>query len=199
MANVLAPFGFRWARNLTSSAPNAAQTMRRILKTNSSPIYFGDPVSESSGYVVQATAGTSPITGIFVGCKYVSKSIGWTIWNRYWPGNGDAQSDPECYIIDDPDAVFTVQASGGPIALADIQANIQFNLGTATAPPGVSGAYVDATTIATTSTLPFRIIGFPGDGMFPAIGPGSDNTSANNWAFVALNNQVFKTMTAPTA
>lgn len=197
MANILAPFGFRWAHQLSGVAPNCAQTMRRILKTNATAIFHGDPVaSQSSGYVQQAAVGTAPVAGIFVGCNYLSVSMGRLVWSNYWPGNGDAQTDPECYIIDDPNAVFTVQASGGPVALADVGSNANFTLATAgNTASGMSGAALDATTVNTTSTLPFRIVGYPGDGFFPAVGPGSDPTSANNNVFVTFNNQDFKTLT----
>lgn len=195
MANVLAPFGFRWARQLTGTAPNCAQSVRKISASYATAIYHGDPVvSESTGYIEQAVAGTSPIAGIFAGCKYHSTSQGRTLWNNYWPGN-DATGDVEAYIIDDPQAVFMVQANAGPVALADVGNNANFALGTGTASSGLSGATLDASTVATTSTLPFRIIGYLGDTNFPAVGPGSDPTSEYNYVLVTLNNQDFKQLT----
>jgi hypothetical protein len=195
MANILAPFGFRWAKELTGTAPNVQLTMRRISKSNATAIYHGDPVtSQSTGYIAQSVEGTTQINGIFVGCKYISVSQGRTVWMPYWPGS-DAQSDPEAYVIDDPQAVFTVQANGGPIALADVQMNANFAIGTGNTYSGISGASLDASTVATTNTLPFRIIGYAGDGIFPAVGPGSDPTSAYNWVYVTFNNQDYKVLT----
>lgn len=195
MANVLAPFGFRWARQLTGTAPNAAMQMRRIAKGNASPIYHNDPVTSlSTGYIAQSVAGTTTIGGIFVGCKYISVSQGRTVWMPYWPGS-DALDDPEAYIINDPDAVFKVQANAGPVTLADVGSNANFALGTGNAASGLSGASLDVSTIATTATLPFRIIGFEADGIFPAVGPGSDPSTAYNNVFVTFNNQDFKSNT----
>ncbi|HQU24993.1 MAG TPA: hypothetical protein PKX13_12010 [Acidiphilium sp.] len=168
---------------------------RRISKTYATAIYHGDPVvSESTGYIQQAAPGTTQIAGIFAGCKYLSVSQGRTLWSSYWPG-ADAAQDVECYIIDDPSAVFTVQANGGPVALADVGSNVNFAIGTGTASSGMSGATLDASTIATTATLPFRIVGYVGDNMFSGAGPGSDPTTAYNYVFVTFNNQDFKSLT----
>lgn len=195
MANVLAPFGFRWARQLTGTAPNCAQSTRKISSSYSTAIFHGDPVvSESTGYIEQAAAGTTPIAGIFVGCKYLSVSQGRTLWSNFWPGS-DANGDVEAYVLDDPNAVYMVQADPGPIALADVGKNVNFALGTGNTSSGLSGATLDSTTVGTTSTLPFRIIGYLGDTNFSAVGPGADPTSAYNYVLVALNNQDFKQLT----
>lgn len=195
MANVLAPFGFRWARQLTGTAPNCAMTMRRIALGNATPIYHNDPITSlSTGYIQQSVAGTTTIGGIFVGCKYISVSQGRTVWMPYWPGS-DAQSDPEAYIIDDPNAVFMVQANAGPVTIADVGSNANFALGAGNTASGLSGASLNVSTIGTTATLPFRIVGFEGDGIFPAVGPGSDATTAYNNVFVTFNNQDFKSTT----
>lgn len=195
MANVLAPFGFRWAQQLGGVAPNAAQKMRRISASYATAIFHGDPVtSQASGYIQRSAAGTTQIAGIFAGCKYVSLSQGRTVWNNYWPGS-DAASDPEAYIIDDPKSVFMVQANGGPVALADVGSNANFALGTGIPASGMSGATLDAGTVATTNTLPFRIVGYVGDGVFPGVGNGSDPTTAYNYVFVTFNNQDFNVLT----
>jgi hypothetical protein len=196
VANILAPFGFRWARQLTGTAPNCAVSTRKISASYATPIYHNDPViNESTGYIQQGVAGeTTPIAGIFAGCKYHSTSQGRTIWSNYWPGS-DATGDVEAYIIDDPNAVFMVQANGGPVALSAVGSNADFIIGTGTPSSGMSGASLDATTVNTTATLPFRIVGYVGDTNFSGVGPGSDPTSANNYVLVTLNNQAFKTLT----
>jgi hypothetical protein len=196
MANILAPFGFRWARQLSAVGPNCAQSVRKISSSYATAIFHGDVViSESSGYIQQGVAAdTTQIAGIFVGCKYVSASQGRTVWNSYWPG-ADASGDVEAYILDDPQAVFAVQAIGGPVALADVGDNVNFLVGTGNTKTGMSGMSLDATTVNTTNTLPFRIIGYAGDGTFPAVGPGSDPTAANNVVYVTFNNQDFKVLT----
>ena len=195
MANTLAPFGFREAMTLVGATPNFQISTRRISSANATAIFKGDPVvSDSTGYIQQAAPGTTQIAGVFVQCKYYSVSQNKTVWSDFWPGS-DADSDVEAYIIDDPNAIFVVQANPGPIALADVGQNCNFAVGTGNTKSGISGAYLDSTTVGTTSTLPFRIKGYLGDTLFPAAGPGSDPTSAYNWVLVAFNNQDFKSLT----
>lgn len=184
MANTNAPFGFRQYRGL-GSAPTYEQSVRLIKSDNTTAIYFGDPVSNlNTGYITRATAspGTAQISGIFVGCKYLSTSQKRTVWSNYWPG-ADASADVEAYVVDDPNAQFVVQAGGTAIGLADMGLNIQFNLGTGNANTGISGAYVESP--AVTATLPFRIIGFIES---PPGANGTDIASAYNQIIVAFNN-----------
>lgn len=182
MANTNAPFGFRQYRGL-GSAPTYEQSVRAVSSSDTTAIYFGDPVSNlATGYITRATAGTAQICGIFAGCKYVSTSQKRTVWSNYWPG-ADANGNVEAYIIDDPNAQFLVQAGGTAIGLADIGLYIQFNLGTGNANTGISGAYVESP--AVTATLPFRIIGLDVD---PPGSNGSDITSAYNYVIVGFNN-----------
>lgn len=182
MANTNAPFGFRQYRGL-GSAPTYEQSVRLIKSDNTTAVYFGDPVANlNTGYITQATAGTAQISGIFVGCKYLSTSQKRTVWSNYWPG-ADASADVEAYIVDDPNAQFVVQAGGTAIGLADMGLNIQFNLGTGNSSTGISGAYVESP--AVTATLPFRIIGFITQ---PPGANGTDITSAYNQIIVGFNN-----------
>jgi hypothetical protein len=182
MPNTNSPFGFRQYRGL-GSAPTYEQSVRLVKSDNTTAIYFGDPVTNlDTGYITRSTAGTTPIAGIFAGCKYVSTSQKRTTWSNYWPG-ADAASDVEAYIIDDPNAQFLVQAGGTAIGLTSIGLYIQFNLGTGNAATGISGAFVESP--ASTISLPFRVIGFDVD---PPGANGTDITSAYNYVIVGFNN-----------
>ena len=166
MANTLAPFGFREYQGGAGGAPTFAQSARRIAST-AGAIYYGDPVmpvtSTANGYIVQATAGSTVMAGIFVGCKYLSVSQKRTVWSNYW-GAADVASgnNVEVYYVNDPNAKFVAQVGGSTstgLAAADIGANVQFNYGTPNTASGVSGAYIDITvTPTTTNTLPFRVV-----------------------------------------
>ncbi len=195
MANTFAPFGFAQYRG-TGSAPTYEQVPRTIALT-ASAIYAGDPVTtQSDGTVAQSVAGTTQIAGIFVGCKYLSAALGRTVWSPFWPGSGAAAANsvPEAYIINDPNAQFQVQSgnAGTPVAQTDVGANINFAIGTGNAITGVSGAYANQATIATTATLPFRIVGLITN---PPGGPGTDSSSNGNWIVVAFNNVDTKSLT----
>ena len=185
MPNTQAPFGFQqWSGN--GATPTYEQTTRLIASNNATAIFNGDPVvSLSTGYITRATAGTTQIAGIFVGCKFLSTSQKRTIWLPYWPGS-DAASDIEAYVIADPNAKFKVQAGGSstPITLAAVNNNINFGLGTGNTSTGNSGAFADQTTINTTTTLPFRITQLLTD---PPGWNGSDATTGYNYVIVAFN------------
>jgi hypothetical protein len=183
MPNTNAPFGFRQYRGL-GSAPTYEQSVRLVKSDNTTAIFFGDPVvNTNAGYIQRASSNSTPITGIFAGCKYLSTSQKRTVWSNYWPG-ADASADIEAYIIDDPNAQFLVQAGGTAIGIGNIGENIAFNVsGAGNTATGISTAFVDSP--ATTISLPFRIIGFDVD---PPGSNGTDITSAYNYVIVGFNN-----------
>ena len=190
MANTNAPFGFRQYSG-TGSAPTYEQVVMTIASNNTTAIYFGDPVVPlNTGYISQASSNSVQIAGIFVGCKYLSTSQKRTVWSNYWPGS-DASANVEAYVVNDPNAKFVAQGDATGIAFADINANIGFAIGTGNSATGISGAYLDTSTLNTTNTLPFRVVGLVQNP------PGSAGTEsgAYNWAIVAFNNVSTKQLT----
>lgn len=185
MANTLAPFGLRQFKG-TGSAPTYEQVTALIASTNSTAIFQGDPVApvigSTTGYIQQYSPGTTPLAGVFTGCKYLSVAQKRTVWGNYWPGS-DANGDVEAYIINDPNAQFLVQTStGSAVGLANVGKLCQVTLGTGNTATGISAAYVSA--IGTTATYPFRITSL-------YYGPdfnGTDATSQYNYVVVAFNN-----------
>lgn len=194
MANVNAPNGFLHIAGAGGSAPTYEGFVAKIASTNTTKIYHGDPVKQlSTGYIAQWTAstGASQLVGIFNGCQYVSVSDGTTKFKPYWPG-ADATGDVIAFII--PLASggsaqrFLVQSSGAAITIANVGNNADVLVGS---PPngtlnGISGATLDQTTIATTATLPFRIVGLMSDGTNTGVN-GSDTTTSYNRVIVQAN------------
>jgi hypothetical protein len=195
MANTNAPFGFQLAGFLDGRSGSLGQQTRLIANGDTTAVYSGDPVTSlNTGYVTRSTAGTTQIAGIFIGCTYLNTALGRTVWSPSWPGSG-ATGDVTAYVVTDPQAVFKVQAGGSAtaIGLADINANINFALGTGNATSGQSGAYADQTTISpSTTTLPFRIVGLI---QAPPGANGTDITSGYNQILVAFNFQDFRVTT----
>lgn len=190
MANTNAPFGFRQYRG-GGSAPTYEQVAMTIASNNTTAIYFGDPVVPlNTGYIAQASSNSVQIAGIFVGCKYLSTSQKRTVWSNYWPGS-DANGDIEAYVVNDPNARFVAQSDATGVAFADVNANIGFAIGTGNSATGISGAYLDTSTLNTTNTLPFRVVALVTQP------PGSAGTEAGayNWAIVAFNNVSTKQLT----
>lgn len=195
MANTQTPFGFQLAGFLDGRTGSLGQQTRLIANADSTAVYSGDPVTSlNTGYVTRSTAGTTQIAGIFIGCSYLNTALGRTVWSPSWPGSG-ATGDITAYVVTDPQALFKVQAGGSstPIGIADINANINFGLGTPNTLSGQSGAYVDQTTInPATTTLPFRIVSLV---TAPPGANGTDTTTGYNNVLVAFNFQDFRVTT----
>jgi hypothetical protein len=192
MANTNSPFGFQPYGTVSGAAPNWRLSSRLISSTNTTAIYTGDAVvpviSTVNGYITQATAGTTALAGIFAGCEYTSVSQGNRVRSRFYPGS-DANGDVTAYVIDNPDAVFLVQAGTAAMGLTCLNENAQLTTGTGSSTTGQSGMFLNSTT-ATTSTYPFTVVGFVQD---PNPGQnGTDITTAYNWVLVTFNNEIFR-------
>ena len=193
MANTNAPFGFRQYSG-TGSAPTYEQVSMLIASTDTTAIYYGDPVVPlNTGYVAKGDPSGSPtvqVAGIFVGCKYTSVSQKRTVWSNYWPGS-DNNGDIEAYIINDPNAKFLVQAgSAVNVTQADVGASISLAGGSSgNTANGISGMYV--TGPGTSSTAPFRVAGLVTE---PAGTNGTDAASNANYVIVSFLNVSTKTL-----
>lgn len=192
MANINAPFGFKHTGSVSGSGLSFRYSIRKIASTYGTAIFKGDAVvpvtSTATGYIAAATASTVAMAGIFIGCSYLSVSTGRWIESNYWPGS-DANGDVNAKIVDNPDALFQVQADSTGLPFAKIGQNIQLNVGaggnTAT---GISGMYVSGSP-ATTVTYPFILVDLVTD---PAGANGTDGTSGYNIVTVGFNNEIFK-------
>jgi len=198
MANTQAYAGFSQIFGGSGGAPTMGQSLKRIASTNSTAIYYGDPVmpviSTANGYITQASPGTTVLAGIFVGCRYLSTSQKRPVWSRYWPGS-DATGDVDAYVIDDPNAQFLVQTSTSSFQITGTVTNFtsspvgqyaQFTIGTGNTANGQSGAYLSS--LGTTATLPF-IIRY----MWISNSNGGDPTSLNCNVIVGFNNELLRT------
>jgi len=196
MANTNAPFGFRQYQG-NGSAPTYEQ-VAVVIDYNATNIFFGDPVTQQAdgSYAQSASTGATPgalgIGGIFTGCKYLSVSQKRTVWSNYWPGSDVASGNyVEGYIINDPNARFLAQSDATGLAFpADINATIGFVIGTGNTSNGISGAYLDSTTLNTATynvDAPFKVVGIyqPVTAGFPG---AYANGQAYDWAIVAFNN-----------
>jgi len=199
MANTQAYFGF-WQRSGTGSSPTYEQTENGNggIDYNTGAIYYGDPVQRvgsADGTLTQgANAQTTPMAGVFIGCKYLSTSQKRTVWSNYWPGSdvtSGNQSAITAWVVNDPMAQFLVQSDSTGVLQADVGANNDYQIGTGTAANGLSGAYL-VHGGAVTSTKPWRLVSLVLDP------PGQNGTAsgAYNFAVVAFNNVETKALTA---
>jgi hypothetical protein len=188
MANSLSPSGFSPVRRLDSAVWNDATVTSNIAYNNSNKIAFNDPVKLiSSGFIDLMAVGGSTIFGIFKGCEYWDPVSQTYRFSLQWPAAAGLSSTEAVLarVMADPTVVMQVQVSGGPLVQADIGQNIDILTSTSGAPngAGISTCALDFTTLATTATLPFRIVGIVQSGIGPLYNPAA----ANNWAEVILN------------
>jgi hypothetical protein len=191
MANTQAYNGFNQYKG-NGSAPTYEQVVATIVSSSTTAIYYGDPVEpDATGYIIRGT-GSATIAGVFVGCKYLSVSQKRTVWSNYWPGS-DNSGNVEAYIINDPNAQFVASADSSTSLWVQsaINSNCGYAIGTGNANNGISGAYLDSTTLNTTSTLPFRVVGYVVD---PPGANGTD-TGAYRKVIVAFNSVATKQLT----
>lgn len=187
MANSQAAFGFRHIGYLSGSGVDYQLNSGLILSTNTTKIFFGDPVqmNTSTGMIEQLSATTTQLVGVFQGCDYIPAG-GTVTWSPYWPGG--ASQNGTAYFIDAPNAKFLVAALNTAIVQANIGENATVNIGTgSTVGGGFSGATLDQAGLTTATTAPFKIVG-----LYQGIGNGSDPATPYNWVEVTFNNQRFK-------
>jgi hypothetical protein len=154
-------------------------------------IYYGDVVKRVANGTVEKDVGTTTATpvGIFVGCTYTNPTTKQKQFAQYWPA-GTVASDAQAYVVDDPDVLFkvatvstgTTVAFYGPDAVGANAALVQ-NSGSNTT--GDSAIAIDGTSIATTASLPIRIVD---------IVPDTSNTSNGYCEFICKFNAPYVTI-----
>ena len=123
-------------------------------------IFYGDFVKLVNTGTVEKDTGTATATpvGIFMGCFYTDPNTSQPTFNQMWP-TGTVASDAMAYVLDDPDAVFRMQGDGS-LAQTTLGNNIAIIQTSGSTTIGRSKNAVDASTAATTNTLPLRILEF---------------------------------------
>lgn len=169
MSSTATPYGFRPVGLLGSGTWSDATRQIKIASGYATAIFYGDAVKLVSAGTVEKDTGTTALTpvGIFVGCRYTDPTTNQPTYSQYWPAS-TAASDAFAYICDDPNIVFQAQgdASLAQTTLGNNVAVVQTGGSTAI---GNSKNALDASTVATTNTLPVRILGFV-DGPDQAVG-----------------------------
>ena len=119
MAAVAAPYGLR-AVNHLGGTPYAGSTRMYPIGTGTATnIYYGDVVNVlATGLLTQnVTTGAvgAPFVvgtvGIFVGCTYTDPGSNQVVFRQNWP-TGTVTADAQAYVVDDPGAIFQIQANG---------------------------------------------------------------------------------------
>mgnify|MGYP001016150831 CR=1 FL=1 len=168
MSASAAPFGLRPVGRLDSGS---LEVMRQypIASNYGTAIAAGDVVHLVDGgtaTTIEKQAGTGDdsteidIVGIFMGVSYTDPNTNQKTFSTLYPASTVA-SDIMAYVVDDPNALFEIQADGS-VNDDDIAANAALVQGTSNATLGISRVSLDISTAATTTTLPIRIVDFRG-------------------------------------
>jgi len=175
MAATLAPYGLRPINLLGGQGYAGSTRLYAIPASYAVNIQYGDPViitntGSTRGYLARFNATTTATTvtstgggfgfvGVFVGCTFTDPTYGKVFRQNYTSGN--TASDIQGYVVDDPDALFQIQADNtlAQTALGCNAALIQTVAGNSGANIN-SGVALQASSIATTATLPVRIVDF---------------------------------------
>jgi len=160
----------------------------KIASGYAADVFYGDFVKLVSTGTVEKDTGTATMTpvGIFMGCFYTDPNTSQPTFNQMWP-TGTVASDAMAYVLDDPDAVFRMQADDS-LAQTTLGNNIAVVQTAGSTTIGRSKNAVDASTAATTNTLPLRILEFM-DGPDSEVGDAyTDVLLTYNWGMHQYRN-----------
>ena len=195
MANQETAFGLRPVGLVGSGANTTGVTEYEIASNNTDVIYNGEIVVPlAAGVIGQAgdtAGGTTQALGVLVGVQYHDSTQKKPVWLNYWPGSGSVSVDTnypvKALVADNPNQLFVVAADATltdrATALATVFANA--SLGTSarsgSTDTGRSSAQLSVSSVATTATLPLRIVGLVDDDA------NNDYASAGAHLLVRLN------------
>lgn len=195
MANQETAYGLRPIGLNGAGSNTTGVTQYEIASNNTNAIYqYGIVIPTSGGVIDMAgdtAGGTTPALGVLMGVEYQDSVQKKPVWLNYWPGSGSVSVDTnypvKAFVADNPNQLFKVASDASltnrATALAAVFANA--SLGTSaqggSTNTGSSTAALNVASIATTATLPLRIVGIMDDVA------NSDYTAAGIPLIVRLN------------
>lgn len=187
MANTSRVQGARPVKYLNGAAWNGQANLYFIPSGDGTATFIGDFVkmdgtgdptaSGGSAFGVPSciqAAATNALVGAIVGFLPIQTNLN-TSQHRL------ASTGRYCWVVDDPNVIFEIQASNGTPAVGDVNNNINIAVAAGSTTTGQSGMTADVGTILTTATLPLRIVGF-------SQRVDNDNASASAKYLVKINN-----------
>ena len=166
------PHGAVPVGSLVSCAYNAKVTHNKIKSAYGTSIFYGDIVKwadDNPNTTIAKDTGTTACTpiGVFLGCAYTDPTTNQFTPNQYFPAS-TAASDIVAYVASDPFVIMQMQCDGAADQ-DDLGKNCALVQTAGSTSIGRSKNSVDISTVATTATLPVKIIDFV-DGPDSAIG-----------------------------
>jgi hypothetical protein len=195
MANESTAYGLRPIGLVGSAVNSTGVTQYEIASDNTDAIFqYGICVPLAAGVITFAGAtdgGTTPALGVLMGVEYQDSVSKKPIFLNYWPGSGSVSVDTnypvKAFVADNPnqlfkvasDATLTDRATG--LATVFANASLGTSARTGSTATGSSNSALGVSTVATTATLPLRIVGILDDEA------NSDYTAAGIPLIVRLN------------
>lgn len=175
MASVSRINGFRPVKSITGAPYNGQANVYFVPSSDSTVIMVGDAVKilgdarAATGVATVTRCGATDIpVGVVVGILF--SGVGDAnnmppVTDLNTPVYRRASTDRYLLVADDPNLIYEVQYAGTSVAAATITANVgqngQFTTTAGSTTSGSSGMQLDSTGLATTATLPLKIVGFP--------------------------------------
>ncbi len=189
MSNQVEKFGLRPYRKLDGTPLVGAQNRYTIASGYATAIFQGDMVIPVTGGNVERYPGntSTAVVGVFNGVFYTDPTTQKPTFKNYYPG-GVAASDITAFVVDDPDAVFLVDADA-TFARADLFNNYTLTAVSGNTKTGNSLQQLAVATSGTTGTFVVQAIDISQDP------DNSDTSSANANILVRINNHFYRSGT----
>ncbi len=163
MATSATPSGAEPVDTLSASGSFTGKVRHiKIANAYNTAIFYGDFVKlVASGTVEKAAVTTSVVAGtvgIFVGCSYTDPTTSQPTYSQFFPAS-TAADDIMAYVVDDPKLLFRMQADEA-IAQTGLGNNVSAVNTAGSTSIGRSRNALDGGSIATTNTLPLRVVDF---------------------------------------
>ncbi len=161
MATSATPTGAEPVDTLSASGSFTGKVRHiKIASGYGTAIFYGDFVKLVSSGTVEKDTGTTSLTpvGVFMGCSYTDPSTNQKTFNQTFPAS-TAASDIMAYVLDDPNVLMQMQGDA-TLAQTTLGNNVAVVQTAGSTTIGRSKNAVDSSTVATTNTLPLRIVDF---------------------------------------
>ena len=167
MANTDKPAGLKPVGHLLNGAYTGETRVYYVPSTDGTAMFKGDAVGlagsadDTGKYptVQQYTATDTQVIGVAVAFSTVAPQIAADpsdLTQFYRP----ASTAMYVYVIDDPFVIYEIQedSGGGSVAAASVGLNCEIIVGSGNTTTGLSGMELDTSEVATTATLPLKIL-----------------------------------------
>jgi len=188
MSNQLEKFGLRPYRKLDGTPLAGAQNRYTIAAGYATAIFQGDLVQPTgAGNIERHTGNTSDaVVGVFNGVFYNDPTTQKPTYKNFYPGSiTPTQGDITAFVVDDPDAVFLIDADEA-FTRADLFKNYSVTTAGGVTQTGISSVQLDVSQSGTTATFAVQAIDISQDP------DNSDTGTSNANILVRINNHFYR-------